>query len=109
MGDVDRGSQARQIEHQSSLRSLLSGSEGSSAEMQEGILRQITDEGLLDGIDLNNMNIAQVDELSNDQGRKMRKSTAATSPGKVFGYDRPGNAFVSFPSIETTLARSPSC
>ncbi|KAI4127871.1 MAG: hypothetical protein LQ347_004413 [Umbilicaria vellea] len=64
MGDVDRRSQARQIEHQSSLRSLLSGSEGSSAEMQEEILRQIMDEGLLDGIDLNNMNVAQEDELS---------------------------------------------
>ncbi|SLM33829.1 ring finger domain protein [Lasallia pustulata] len=37
---------------------------GSSAEMQEEILRQITDEGLLDGIDLNNMNVAQEDELS---------------------------------------------
>ncbi|MCJ1303787.1 hypothetical protein MMC08_006598 [Hypocenomyce scalaris] len=62
MGDVDRRAQARQIEHQSSLRSLLS--ESDSTEMEEEILRQIMDEGLLDGIDLNNMNVAQEDELS---------------------------------------------
>ncbi|KAA6413968.1 MAG: hypothetical protein FRX48_02330 [Lasallia pustulata] len=48
-GDVDRRSQSR------------------SAEMQEEILRQITDEGLLDGIDLNNMN-------ATTKGRKMLRA-----------------------------------
>ncbi|KAL1954296.1 hypothetical protein VTO42DRAFT_1438 [Malbranchea cinnamomea] len=53
----------RQIEHQSSLRSLLSSSDGDSA-IEEEILRQITEEGLLDGIDLHNLTAAQEDELS---------------------------------------------
>ena len=57
-------SQARQIEHQSSLRSLLSTSEVDSSEMEEEILRQIIDEGLLDGIDLNNIDVSQEDALS---------------------------------------------
>ena len=57
-------SQARQIEHQSSLRSLLSNSEVDSSEMEEEILRQIMDEGLLDGIDLNNIDVSQEDALS---------------------------------------------
>ncbi|SLM34771.1 hypothetical protein LPUS_03711 [Lasallia pustulata] len=43
--------------------------------MQEEILRQITDKGLLDSIDLNNMNVAQEDELSNNQGRKMLRAS----------------------------------
>ncbi len=61
---ADSRSQARQIEHQSSLRSLLSNSDIDSSEMEEEILRQIMDEGLLDGIDLNNIDISQEDELS---------------------------------------------
>lgn len=61
---IDSRSQARQIEHQSSLRSLLSTSEVDSAEMEEEILRQITEEGLLDGIDLENLDASQEDQLS---------------------------------------------
>lgn len=57
-------SQARQIEHQSSLRSLLSTSDLDQSEMEEEILRQIMEEGILDGIDLNNMDVSQEDELS---------------------------------------------
>jgi len=54
----------RVIEHQSSLRSLLSASELDSQEMEEEIMRQIMEEGLLDGIDLNNIDVAQEDEIS---------------------------------------------
>lgn len=53
----------RQIGHQSSLRSLMSGSDIDSSEMEEEILR-LVDEGWLDGIDLNNLDTSQVDELS---------------------------------------------
>lgn len=60
----DSTSQARHIEHQSSLRSLISSSDVDSAEMEAEILRQITEEGLLDGVDLNNLDISQEDELS---------------------------------------------
>lgn len=60
----DSRSQARQIEHQSSLRSLLSSSDVDPTEMEEEILRQIIEDGILDGIDLNSMNVSQEDELS---------------------------------------------
>ncbi|KAF2875266.1 hypothetical protein BDV95DRAFT_591978 [Massariosphaeria phaeospora] len=54
----------RVVEHQSSLRSLLSASELDSQEMEEEIIHQIMEEGLLDGIDLNNIDISQEDEIS---------------------------------------------
>ena len=60
----DTRSQARHIEHQSSLRSLISTDDVDSAEMEEEILRQILEEGLLDGIDLRTMSTMQEDELS---------------------------------------------
>lgn len=63
-GLVDSRSQARQIEHQASLRSLLSSSSVDSSEMEEEILRQIVEEGLLDGIDLDSLDTTQQDELS---------------------------------------------
>lgn len=69
----DAASQARRIEHQSSLRSLLSSSSIDSSEMQEEILRQITEEGLLDGIDLNNMDVSQEDELSEKIAQAYRR------------------------------------
>lgn len=55
---------ARQIEHQSSLRSLISSSDVDSHEMEEEILRQIREEGLLDGIDLENIDVTQEDQIS---------------------------------------------
>ena len=63
-GAIDSTSQARQIEHQSSLRSLLSNSNFDSSELEEEILQQIVEEGLLDGIDLDSLNLTQQDELS---------------------------------------------
>ncbi|MCJ1283518.1 hypothetical protein MMC26_002848 [Xylographa opegraphella] len=59
----DSRAQARQLGHQSSLRSLLS-TDAQAADIEEEILRQIMDEGLLDGIDLNNLDTLQEDELS---------------------------------------------
>ncbi len=55
---------ARQVGHQSSLRSLLSSSEVDSSEMEEEIMRQITEEGLLDGIDLSSIDVSQEDEIT---------------------------------------------
>ncbi|KAK2784821.1 hypothetical protein FQN53_008214 [Emmonsiellopsis sp. PD_33] len=77
---LDLASRTRQIEHQSSLRSLLSGSDGDSA-IEEEILRQIVDEGLLDGIDLRTLDPAQEDELSERiadayRRRHLRQSTS---------------------------------
>ncbi|PGH01405.1 hypothetical protein AJ80_09005 [Polytolypa hystricis UAMH7299] len=62
-GTTDPASRTRQVEHQSSLRSLLSSSDGDAA-MEEEILRQIMEEGLLDGIDIQSLDPAQEDELS---------------------------------------------
>ncbi|KXT14799.1 hypothetical protein AC579_9653 [Pseudocercospora musae] len=54
----------RQVEHQPSLRSLLSDSEISSADVQEEILQSISSEGLLDGIDIDHLTPAQEEELT---------------------------------------------
>lgn len=62
---ANAASRARHIEHQSSLRSLISTSDLDSSETEvEEILRQIMDEGILDGIDLNNIDVSREDELS---------------------------------------------
>ncbi|KAF2159410.1 hypothetical protein M409DRAFT_71073 [Zasmidium cellare ATCC 36951] len=54
----------RQVEHQPSLRSLLSGSEINSQDVQEEILHSIYSEGLLNGIDIDNLTPAQEEELT---------------------------------------------
>ncbi|EOD50257.1 putative ring finger domain-containing protein [Neofusicoccum parvum UCRNP2] len=54
----------RVVEHQSSLRSLLSASDFDSSEMEEEIMRQIREEGLLDGIDLENIDVSQEEEIT---------------------------------------------
>ena len=74
--------QPRHIEHQSSLRSLLSSSDVDSAEVQAEVLRQITEEGLLDGIDLDNLDVAQEDELSERiaDAYRQRHSRTFSSP-----------------------------
>ncbi|KAM0515165.1 hypothetical protein ACHAPE_006118 [Trichoderma viride] len=59
-------SRQRQVEHQSSLRSLI-GSEMSERDIQQEIeefARQIQEEGLLDGLDLDNIDLSRDDELS---------------------------------------------
>lgn len=58
-----RNPPGRQVEHQSSLRSLLSNSED-PAEIEEEIMRQILEDGLLDGLDLNDIDITREDEIS---------------------------------------------
>lgn len=70
------GAPPRVIEHQSSLRSLLSASEIDSAEIEEEIMRQIMEEGLLDGIDLNNIDVSQEDEISERIAQAYRRRQA---------------------------------
>ena len=53
---------ATQLGHQSSLRSLLSPYD--SNEMKDEIMRQIAEEGLLDDIDWDNIQVEQEDEIS---------------------------------------------
>lgn len=62
-----RERQRRHIEHQSSLRSLISSSDGADIDMErevEEFARQIQEEGLLDGLDLENIDLINNDELS---------------------------------------------
>lgn len=61
--DRDPSPQSRQVEHQSSLRSILSSTTQEPA-IEEEILRQIAEEGLLDGIDLQSLTPRQEDELT---------------------------------------------
>ncbi|KAL1880693.1 hypothetical protein Daus18300_001307 [Diaporthe australafricana] len=62
-----RERQRRHIEHQSSLRSLISSSDAADIDMErevEEFARQIQQEGLLDGLDLENIDLINNDELS---------------------------------------------
>ncbi|KAB8337141.1 hypothetical protein FH972_021445 [Carpinus fangiana] len=72
----------RQVEHQSSLRSLLSASDVDSSDMQEEILRQITEEGLLDGIDLDNLQAEQEDEISERIAQAYRRRQREIQSGR---------------------------
>jgi hypothetical protein len=57
----------RAIEHQNSIRSLLSSSDVDSLDVEreiEEFARQIQEEGLLDGLDLDNIDLSRNDELS---------------------------------------------
>ncbi|KAI0127784.1 hypothetical protein BJ170DRAFT_387040 [Xylariales sp. AK1849] len=57
----------RAIEHQASIRSLISASDVDSRDMEreiEEFARQIQEEGLLDGLDLDNIDLTRNDELS---------------------------------------------
>lgn len=57
----------RHVEHQSSLRSLISSSDPGSLDVEreiEEFARQIQEEGLLDGLDLDNLDLSNNDDLS---------------------------------------------
>jgi len=58
-----RNPPGRQVEHQSSLRSLLSTSDD-PAEIEGEIMRQILEDGLLDALDLNDIDITQDEVIS---------------------------------------------
>lgn len=61
------------LEHQSSLRSLLSASDVESGGMEQEIMRQILDEGLLDGIDLDNLTRAQEEQVTERIAQAFRR------------------------------------
>nr|POE52297.1 ctp synthase [Quercus suber] len=57
-------SEEHHVEHQSSLRDLLGASPVNSHDVQQEILQSIHNEGLLDGIDIDNLTIEQEEELT---------------------------------------------
>lgn len=119
----------RQVEHQSSLRSLISSSDIDSREMEEEILRQIREEGLLDGIDLENIDVNQEDDISeriaeafrrrqNERARhaQPRRSDASGTHSRTHSRSRTSGSVSNTPSRDTstgagrrrTHSRSPS-
>lgn len=88
----------RRIEHQSSLRSLLSASDVED-NTQEEIVRLIMEEGLLDGIDLSGLDQSQEEELSDrlvqiflsrhpDRSRQPRRSSDQTERTRALEHPR---------------------
>ncbi|KAH0556486.1 hypothetical protein GP486_005613 [Trichoglossum hirsutum] len=83
----------RQVGHQSSLRDLLNAHDLGSGELQE-IMRQIMEGGYLDGIDLDNIDVAQEDEISERiaeayrQRQRQREQTRSNPQNAQ--RDRPG-------------------
>ncbi|KAI9882470.1 MAG: hypothetical protein M1823_005787 [Watsoniomyces obsoletus] len=75
----------RGIEHQSSLRSLLSASDIDTADLEEEIARLIVDEGLLDGIDFSEVGAAQEEAIREriDEAYRRRNRDRAGSTGPV--------------------------
>lgn len=62
-----RDGEGRQVEHQSSLRNLIGGEGMEARDIEKEIeefARQIQEEGLLDGLDLDNLDLENNDELS---------------------------------------------
>lgn len=81
--DASEPSMARRIEHQSSLRSLISSSDADSREMEAEILRQIREEGLLDGIDLENIDVSQEDQISERIAQAFQRRQEEISSGQT--------------------------
>lgn len=73
---------SRQIEHQSSLRSLLSASDFDVSDIEEEIARQIVEEGLLDGIDLSVIGAAEEEAIREriDEAYRRRQRTRPAGP-----------------------------
>lgn len=61
---LEHDASAPQIEHQPSLRSLLSASDADPHDVQAEILQSIYAEGLLDGIDIDHLTTEQEEELT---------------------------------------------
>lgn len=75
--------QERHLDHQASLRSLLSESDVDSGEMADRIMRQIADEGLLEGIDLDAIGLDQEDALSERIAQAYRRRLAESRRGRA--------------------------
>ena len=84
---VEARQSQRQVVHQASLRSIMSGSEsgtGTGDSLSEArILQEILSEGLLDGIDLNSLDAIQEDELSERIAAAYRQRHQSRSGGSL--------------------------
>lgn len=107
-GDRRRGRRShsgqRQVEHQSSLRSLISSAGMSEREIEreiEAFARQIQEEGLLEGLDLDNIDLTRDDELSRritdayrrrQRGRSRQERSARSNAGGQSSANRPSDS-----------------
>ncbi|KAJ2905213.1 hypothetical protein MKZ38_006119 [Zalerion maritima] len=72
----------RQVEHQSSLRELIASHSDAQREIEE-FSRQIQEEGLLDGLDLDNIDLTEDSELSRritEAYRRRQRQRSRTEP-----------------------------
>ncbi|KAH7037975.1 uncharacterized protein B0I36DRAFT_359593 [Microdochium trichocladiopsis] len=86
----------RAVEHQASIRSLISSSDVDSRDLEreiEDFARHIQEEGLLDGLDLDNLDLSQNDELSRKvteaYRRRQRERSRQDHPRRNTGGSRP--------------------
>ncbi|KAF2204282.1 hypothetical protein GQ43DRAFT_429119 [Delitschia confertaspora ATCC 74209] len=103
----------RHVEHQSSLRSLLSASELDPEIMGEEIMRQIMEEGLLDDIDLDNIDVGQEDEISERiaqayRRRQREKRRERQERRERLAREGRGETHVRSPSVSTNEVRNVS-
>ncbi|KAJ4363468.1 hypothetical protein N0V83_009762 [Neocucurbitaria cava] len=66
----------RAVEHQSSLRSLLSASELDSEDIDEDLVRQVLEELVSEGVDLNQIGPAQEDDITERLAEAVRRRQA---------------------------------
>jgi hypothetical protein len=98
----------RSIEHQSSIRSLLSVSE---SDIEEDIMRQIASDPSLTGIDWDNLSAAQSDELSERiarayrRGREERRRQEQRDVGRISPRPRNVNRPANSPEPRTLRER----
>jgi Zinc finger, ZZ type len=109
---------ARRIEHQSSLRSLLSASDVGDT-TQDDIARMIMEEGLLDGIDLSGLDQTQEEELSDrlvqiflsrhpDRSHLPRRSSDQTERARAPEHHRSRSQTIQNPSSSSTPTETSS-
>ncbi|KAK1083013.1 hypothetical protein LTR33_003529 [Friedmanniomyces endolithicus] len=76
------------VEHQPSLRSLLSASPVQSHDVQQEILQSIYADGLLDGIDIDNLTPEQEDQLTERIARAYRRRQRRRERSRSQDYPR---------------------
>lgn len=75
-GAAPSPSPSRVVEHQASLRSLLSASELDSDDMDEGLVRQVLEELVTEGVDLSQIGLAQEEEITERIAEAVRRRQA---------------------------------
>lgn len=102
---MDPGTRARQLEHQSSLRSLISSSDFDTSEIDEEVLRHVIDEILQDGLDLDNLTAVQEDELTDRIANALRQGRRPGSDNTRPSQSRESNHSARRSERDSTIGR----